>query len=82
MVLEADNSFKELAHIKKQNRAENGGHGQKKNCSGKNAPDLNIKVGEKCQRLDPALIILIILRRIYVCFLIHRVIIVVKYLNS
>ena len=51
MVLEADNSFKELAHIKKQNRAENGGHGQKKNCSGKNAPDLNIKVGEKCQRL-------------------------------
>ena len=51
MVLEADNSFKELAHIKKQNRAENGGHGQKKNCSGKNAPDLNIKVGKKCQRL-------------------------------
>jgi GTPase involved in cell partitioning and DNA repair len=44
IVLVADASFKELAHVKKHNKAGDGEGGNKNDCHGRNTSDLFIKV--------------------------------------
>ncbi|XP_028409973.1 mitochondrial ribosome-associated GTPase 2-like [Dendronephthya gigantea] len=44
VVLEADISIKQLRHVKKYSKAENGGNGQTKACHGKNGKHLIVKV--------------------------------------
>lgn len=44
VILEADISLKQLRHIKKYLKAEDGGSGQTKACHGRNGKDLIVKV--------------------------------------
>lgn len=45
VILVADGSYKELAHVKKHNKAGDGEAGQQNDCHGRSASDLLIKVG-------------------------------------